>query len=81
MHKRERHQQGRQRSDTKRFPYEPIFVGGKFDDACSTAEEFGPASFSDASVVEIISDEMRAVAERLWPELVTKLPPRTGGPP
>lgn len=30
MPKRERpHQQGGQRSDTKRFPYEPIVVGGK----------------------------------------------------
>jgi hypothetical protein len=79
MHKRERHQQGRQRSDTKRFPYEPIFVGGKL---------MMPAELQrihhivlDASVVEIISDEMRAVVGRLWPELVTKVPPRTGGPP
>ena len=28
----------------------------------------------DAAVVEIISDEMRAVVESLWPELVYKLP-------
>jgi hypothetical protein len=26
--------------------------------------------------VEVISDEMRAVVEELWPELVRKLPPK-----
>ena len=30
----------------------------------------------DASVVEIISDEMGALMESLWPELIAKLPPR-----
>jgi hypothetical protein len=31
----------------------------------------------DAVEVEIISDEMRAVVEGLWPELVYKLPPKS----
>ena len=30
----------------------------------------------DAAEVEIVSDEMRAVVESLWPELVYKLPPK-----
>jgi hypothetical protein len=31
----------------------------------------------DAVEVEIISDEMRAVVESLWPELAYKLPPKS----
>jgi hypothetical protein len=30
----------------------------------------------DIEGVEVISDEMRAVVEELWPELTHKLPPR-----
>ena len=30
----------------------------------------------DTAVIESVSDEVRAVVERLWPELVTKLPRR-----
>jgi hypothetical protein len=30
----------------------------------------------DDPIVEIVTDEMRAVVERLWPELAVKLPPR-----
>jgi hypothetical protein len=33
----------------------------------------------DAAEVEIVSDEMRAVVESLWPELVYKLPPKAKG--
>jgi hypothetical protein len=75
MHKRGRaHHQGRQRSNTKRFPYEPILVAGKL---------VMPAELQrihhivlDTAVIESVSDEVRAVVERLWPELVTKLPRR-----
>ena len=31
----------------------------------------------DAIEVEIISDEMRAVVESLWPDLAHKLPPKS----
>lgn len=31
----------------------------------------------DAAEVEIISDEMRAVVESLWPDLAHKLPPKS----
>jgi hypothetical protein len=66
---------GRLRSNRARFPYEPRFVGGKL---------MMPAELQrihsivlDAVEVEIISDEMRAVVESLWPELAYKLPPRS----
>ena len=65
---------GRQRGNRARFPYEPRFVGGKL---------IMPAELQrihsivlDAVEVEIISDEMRAVVESVWPELAQKLPPR-----
>ena len=58
---------GLQRGDRKRFPYEPRVIGGKL---------VMPAELKrihriilDAAEVEIISDEMRAVVESLWPEL------------
>ena len=63
---------GLQRGDRKRFPYEPRVIGGKL---------VMPAELQrihriilDAAEVEIISDEMRAVVESLWPELAHKLP-------
>jgi hypothetical protein len=73
MHK-PRRKKGRERTDRKLYPYEPKVVGGKL---------IFPAELQrihsivlDAVEVEIISDEMRAVVESLWPELVYKLPPR-----
>ena len=33
----------------------------------------------DTAVIEAISDEMRAVVEAVWPELVHKLPLRSRG--
>jgi hypothetical protein len=35
-----------------------------------------PKYMLDVEHISIISDEMRAVFEELWPELVHKLPPR-----
>jgi hypothetical protein len=32
----------------------------------------------DSETVRSISDEMRAAVEALWPDLVYKLPPKTG---
>ena len=66
---------GTQRGSRERFPYEPRVIGGKL---------VMPAELQrihnivlDAAAVEVISDEMRAVVESLWPELVHKLPRRT----
>ena len=32
----------------------------------------------EADVVDVISDEMRAVVKAVWPELIYKLPPKLG---
>ena len=73
MRKRPR-KKGRERTDRKLYPYEPAVVGGKL---------IAPAELQrihriilDAAEVEIISDEMRAVVNSLWPELAYKLPPK-----
>jgi hypothetical protein len=71
------HSRGRQRGNTKRFPYEPIVVGGKL--VMPAEVQRIHHILLDAADVEIVSDEMRAVVERLWPELVAKLPPRLAG--
>jgi hypothetical protein len=74
MYKRRAEYRGRQRKGTERFPYEPIGVGRKL---------VMPAELQrihhvvlDGPVVEMVTDDMRAVVERLWPELVAKLPPK-----
>ena len=71
--KRRGGQKGRQRSDRKRFPYEPRVVQGKL---------FTPVELQrihrfvlDTSVIEAVPDDVRAVVESVWPELVHKLPP------
>jgi hypothetical protein len=67
-------QPGRQRSDRKRFPYEPRLVGGKLmmPSDLQRIHRF----MLDTEVIEAISDEVRAVVESLWPELIHKLPPK-----
>jgi hypothetical protein len=64
---------GIQRSDRKRYPSEPRVIGGKL---------YMPAELQTihqlvlgAGVAENVNDEMRAVVETLWPDLVHKLPP------
>jgi hypothetical protein len=65
------------RRDRKQFPYEAQVVGGKL---------MMPADLQrlhrfmlETEVIEAISDEMRAVVERAWPELVYKLPATRAG--
>ena len=63
---------GLRRADRSRFPYEPRLVGGKL---MSPVELQRLHRFIlDTAVIEAISDEMRAVVEAVWPELVHKLP-------
>ena len=64
---------GLRRADRSRFPYvEPRVVGGKL---MSPVELQRLHLFIlDTAVIEAISDEMRAVVEAVWPELVHKLP-------
>jgi hypothetical protein len=65
------------RRDRKQFPYEAQVVGGKL---------LMPADLQrlhrfmlETEVIEAISEEMRAVVERLWRELVFKLPAAQAG--
>jgi hypothetical protein len=73
MHRRKAERRGRLRNDTRRFPYEPILIGGTL---------VMPAELQrihrvvlEAPSGATISDEMRAVVAKRWPELIAKLPP------
>jgi hypothetical protein len=60
--------------DRQRFPYEPRVIGGKL---------MMPADLQaihryavETPVLENVTEEIRAVIEAVWPELLSKLPPR-----
>ena len=66
---------GPKRGSRRRFPYEPRVVGGKL---------IMPAELQaihryvvETPVLEAVTDEIRAVVESVWPELISKLPPRS----
>ena len=65
---------GVQRGNRQRFPYEPRVIGGKL---------MMPAELQaihryvvETPVLENVTDEIRAVIEVVWPELMSKLPPK-----
>ena len=65
---------GTQRGDRRRFPYEPRVVGGKL---------FMPAELKaihryvvETPVLKAVTEELRALVETVWPELISKLPPK-----
>jgi hypothetical protein len=65
---------GTQRGNRQRFPYEPRVIGGKL---------MMPADLQaihrdvvETPVLENVTEEIRAVIEAVWPELLSKLPPR-----
>jgi hypothetical protein len=64
---------GIRRGDRKRFPYEPRLVAGRL----LIPAELQSIHRLDTPVIEAVSDEVRAVVESVWPELVAKLLPRT----
>ena len=62
------------RGNLHRFPYEPRVIGGKL---------LMPAELQtihryvvETPVLEAVTDEIRAVVETVWPELISKLPPK-----
>ena len=68
------HKVGPQRGNRQRFPYEPRVVGGKL---------LMPAELQaihryvlETPVLEDVTEEIRAVVETVWPELISKLPPK-----
>ena len=67
---------GPQRGNRQRFPYEPRVIGGKL---------LMPAELQaihryvvETPVLEAVTEEIRAVVEIVWPELISKLPPKLG---
>jgi hypothetical protein len=65
---------GTQRGNRQRFPYEPRVVGGKL---------LMPAELQaihryvvETPVLKTVTEEIRAVVETVWPELISKLPPK-----
>ena len=65
---------GTQRGNRQRFPYEPRLIGGKL---------FMPAELQvihryvvETPVLKAVTEELRAVVETAWPELILKLPPK-----
>jgi hypothetical protein len=64
---------GRQRNNnTQSFPYEPLVMGGRLV-MPAELQRVHRAVLDGAQVTE----DMRAVVEKRWPELVAKLPPRS----
>ena len=65
---------GPKRGSRRRFPYEPRVVGGKL---------IMPAELQaihryvvETPVLKTVTEEIRAVVETVWPELISKLPPK-----
>ena len=65
---------GPKRGSRRRFPYEPRVVGGNL---------IMPAELQaihryviETPVLEEVTEEIRAVVETVWPELLSKLPPK-----
>jgi hypothetical protein len=65
---------GTPRENRQRFPYEPRVIGGKL---------LMPAELPmihryvvETPVLEAVTDEIRTVVESVWPELMSKLPPK-----
>jgi hypothetical protein len=65
---------GPRRGNRQRFPFEPRVIGGKL---------FRPAELQvihryvvETPVLKAVTEELRAVVETVWPELISKLPPK-----
>ena len=65
---------GTPRGNRQRFPYEPRVIGGKL---------LMPAELQaihryviETPALKTVTEEIRAVVETVWPELISKLPPK-----
>ena len=65
------------RRNREQYPYEAQVVGGKLlmPSDLQRLHRF----MLETEVIEAISEEMRAVVERLWPDVVCKLPAAHAG--
>jgi hypothetical protein len=65
---------GTPRGDRRRFPYEPRVVGGKL---LMPAELQAIRRYVvETPVLNAVTEEIRAVVGTVWPELISKLPPK-----
>ena len=65
---------GPKRGSRRRFPYEPRVVGGKL---LMPAELQAIRRYVvETPVLNAVTEEIRAVVETVWPELISKLPPK-----
>ena len=65
---------GTPRGNRQRFPYEPRVIGGKL---LMPAElQMMHRYVVETPVLKAVTEELRAVVETLWPELMAKLPPK-----
>ena len=63
---------GPKRGSRQRFPYEPRVVGGRL---LMPAELQAIHRYvTETPVLEAVTEEIRAVVETIWPELISKLP-------
>jgi hypothetical protein len=69
-------QQGRHRSDPKRFPYEARAVGGKVMMPADLQRI--DSSVLNGTMTGMISEEMRAVVESLWPRAAAQAAAESG---
>ena len=65
---------GTQRGNRQRFPYEPRVVGGS--SSCQAELQAINRYVVETPVLEAVTEEIRAVVETVWPELISKLPPK-----
>jgi hypothetical protein len=65
---------GTQRGNRQRFPYEPRVIDGKLvmPAELQTIHRY----VVETPVLETVTDEIRAVVEAVWPDLMSKLPPK-----
>jgi hypothetical protein len=65
---------GTPRGNRQRFPYEPRVIGGKL---LMPAELQAIRRYVvETPVLKTVTEEIRAVVETVWPELISKLPPK-----
>ena len=65
---------GPRRGNHRRFPYEPRVVGGKL--MTSAELQVIHRYVIETPILEEVTEEIRAVVETVWPELLSKLPPK-----
>jgi hypothetical protein len=75
MSNRQGQKLGLRRGNLHRFPYEPRVIGGKL---LMPAELRAIHRYVvETPVLKAVTEDIRAVVETVWPELISKLPPKS----